>query len=310
MFDRPVIIIGAPRSGTSLIQKIIREHPSFISVPRESDMIWNPYCHPKNNHWDGEGINDTDINTEIINTIRDTFNQMALPAATWQRWSQFNLMAHPLSAAIVRKLYQPAFNLLKILRKVIPRDNAKHHYRLVDKSVHCPLWLNLVEAAFPDALYIHITRDGLHTVDSMLDGWLLESKRFNTYHLSELNIQGYAGHDWNFALPYGWRDYTEKSLEQVVAFQWCSIQNAILSHLDSIEPFRSVQVKLEDLTAYPTETLQNLSDFMNVPNTFAQYEQGVPVMNASPNQHNHFRYPVQIANIANVLEPLQKRLGY
>ncbi|WP_353571218.1 sulfotransferase [Candidatus Albibeggiatoa sp. nov. BB20] len=316
MFRKPVIILGAPRSGTSLLMKIIREHPSFASVPRESDVIWNTYCHPSLNNWDAEGIDSQRIDSEMVDKIRNIFEQSALSASTWQRWSElggFKLMKHPISSAIIRKAYHPAFALLTVLRKTMPRHDSQKSHRLVDKSVHCPLWLNLVDAVFPDALYIHITRNGLYSVDSMLDGWLLDSKRFNTYRLPELNIQGYEGTDWNFALPYGWRDYVNQPLENVVSFQWITIQEAILKHLDTPAlQQRNIQIKLENLTHYPIETLKQLAEFIQVSNEFSQYEQDMPIINASSTKRDtaNLRYPEKIANISTLLEPLQKRLGY
>ncbi len=305
MFNKPVIIIGAPRSGTSLLHQIIREHPAFISVPRESDVIWNPYCHPAKNNWDSEGISDAAIDDKMLLQIREIFARSALPASTWQRWSKLGLMQHPVLAKVIRKIYRPAFALLTGLRKPHQHTNK----RLVDKSVHCPLWLNLVEAVFPDALYIHITRNGFNTVDSMLDGWLLESKRFNTYHLPELVIKGYSSQNWNFALPYGWREYADKPLENVVVFQWIAIQQAILTHLQN-KPQRCLQIKLEDLTSQPAMILEQLADFMEVSNDFSQYAQAVPVVNASEKKVKGLRYPQQIARIAPLLESLQIRLGY
>ena len=43
MIVNPVLIIGAPRSGTSMLQKVLRNHPAFWSLPSEGDMIWDQF---------------------------------------------------------------------------------------------------------------------------------------------------------------------------------------------------------------------------------------------------------------------------
>ena len=81
IFHKPVIIIGAPRSGTSLLQKIIREHKDFVSVPRESDIIWNKYVHPKLNDFQYEGISKERLEYINIDDIREDFSNTAISSA-------------------------------------------------------------------------------------------------------------------------------------------------------------------------------------------------------------------------------------
>ena len=85
---RPVIIVGAPRSGTSLMQKVIRETPGFVSVAKESDMIWMPHCHPSTNEWQYEGCPDSRITEALVAEIREDFLSQALSANTWRLFAR------------------------------------------------------------------------------------------------------------------------------------------------------------------------------------------------------------------------------
>ncbi|HEV3471639.1 MAG TPA: sulfotransferase [Actinomycetota bacterium] len=44
--DRPVFIIGAPRSGTSLLYAILRQSSRLKHFPGESHEIWEADYHP------------------------------------------------------------------------------------------------------------------------------------------------------------------------------------------------------------------------------------------------------------------------
>jgi hypothetical protein len=52
-----------------------------------------------------------------------------------------------------------------------------------------------------------------------------------------LRISGYSGRGewgkwwWNYDLPPGWQEYTDKSLEEVCAFQWYSANAAVRKYL-------------------------------------------------------------------------------
>ncbi len=165
--DKPIIIIGAPRSGTSLMQKLIRETPGFLSVPKESDMIWLPYCHPSNNNWEYEGCPDSRITDEVVSNICSAFSAQALTADTWRLLDRLGLMTRPRLASYLRLGYRLFFKPWKHIRDQMTSSRSRTG-RLVDKSVHAGLWLNLVDSVFPNALYIHMVRSPDTCIPSMV----------------------------------------------------------------------------------------------------------------------------------------------
>ena len=310
-FCKPVIIVGAPRSGTSLLQKIIRENPAFVSVARESDVIWNPYIHPRVNNWRQEGLVDRQLSQEDIAFILEEYGNKALPAKVWSRWSQSRIMESAFLSRLVRRVYPCADRVFTTVRRILP--DRRQDLRLVDKSVHFALWLDAVNQVFPGALYIHIARNGRDCVRSMMNGWL-DPERFNTYLLPK-NLRTGGARYWCFPMPARWREYLELPLAERVAHQWVDIQGSINKGLDAArQENRYLLVRLEDLTGEPAQNIRRISDYIELDwsGYFEHVAANMPVINAS--QKNYLtgeEYGEQPDSaIMDIIRNTQVELGY
>ena len=258
----PIFIVGAPRSGTSLLQQILREQPGCGSVPREADLIWGPLTHPRYNGWVSEGPNPRNrLSHQDAKRIRARFYRTAWPAERWQRArTATSTQGAHWARTQAKRLLPPLLSLQS--RLPLPAQNLQ----LIEKSVHAPLWLDLVDTIFPDARYIHLVRDPYLTIDSMIDGWLAGA-RFQKFQVPvPLDIEGYSGDRWCFPLPSGWRDYAEAPLEEVATFQWICIQQSIADFLERGEMAgRWMRVRLEDLGASPESLLPEIRRFAALP---------------------------------------------
>jgi len=286
MFHQPVVILGAPRSGTSLLQKIVREHDGFFSVAKESDFIWRAYTHPANHDWRYEGGPIGGVDEAAIEDIHRQFDRYALSARAWRRASNLDIMRYQRSPALAPVLRAGYFGVSSALRFLRPVMRAKEDRpRLVDKAVNSSLFLDLIDEVFPDARYVHVVREGERTVRSMIDGWL-NPDRFSTYDVpGGLAIPDYPHRCWNFALPPGWEPYRQRPLADVVAFQWTSLQEKILDHFDrGGRDDRFLRVHLEQLVAQPEAVLGLIADFIGVPwsEYFRRLSRDLPRVNARP----------------------------
>lgn len=306
---RPIVIVGAPRSGTSLLQKILRECPGFGSVPRESQHIWAPYVHPESVAWEGELVTNQVLNDRIaIASIRQQFETSALSAEQWQRLSGSRLLNSPLAKRLARLFPTPVVRAMSSMR-----GSNTVNFRLVEKSVHAGLWLPLVDAVFPDAIYLHIVRNPVKAVPSIMSGWL-EAGRFESFRVPDrLDIEGYHGdrNAWCFPLPSGWRSYTGSSLLEVACFQWRAINQSISEFFDSTERRgRCLTVRLEMLTRKPAEALAAIRRHGHIEDSvyFDQFAERLPVVNeGSPNVQ---RPSVSQEEIWQRVGELAARLGY
>jgi len=278
-FQDPVIVLGAPRSGTSLMQRIIRGCPGFVSVAKESGLIWRRYTHPSLFQWESESCDLDTVTGKEIRHIHHLFARYALPAETWRKADERDIMRYQRNPILSAAVYRPAYHLLALAR--LPFAGRTMALRLVDKSVHSALWLPLVDRVFPDAHYVHVVRNPGSTISSMVAGWMNPS-RFFTYDLPiPLQIPDYPHSRWNFALPPGWQAWVNEPLSRVVAYQWRSLQERMLKFGETC-PDRYLRVRLEDLTADPKQEISRIADFLGLESGpyLETIKREVPVVNA------------------------------
>ena len=170
---------------------------------------------------------------------------------------------------------------------------------------------------FPDAKIIYPVRDGRNNVNSLINAWLHPS-RFFTYDVPEvLNIKGYPHGKWKFVLPPGWRQYINRSLADVCAFQWRACHEAMLAEIAKPKyDGRVLRVKLEQLVADPARFLARLAEFIEVPydECFRSATLKLPVVNSPDNDTSREKWRYQnremIEQILPSITPIMDQLGY
>ena len=71
--DRPIFIIGAPRSGTSMLYAILRESSQLAHWPGEAHEVWEADHHPALRGWDSNALGAADADPETAGRIRRSF---------------------------------------------------------------------------------------------------------------------------------------------------------------------------------------------------------------------------------------------
>lgn len=71
--DRPVFIIGAPRSGTSMLYAILRASPEVAHWPGEAHEVWERDYHPALRGWSSNVLESADVEPEAARRIRRAF---------------------------------------------------------------------------------------------------------------------------------------------------------------------------------------------------------------------------------------------
>ncbi len=60
-YERPIFVIGAPRSGTTMVFHLLRESSQLGSLQREGHDIWRMYHHPRYGGWRSDIVNDGEV---------------------------------------------------------------------------------------------------------------------------------------------------------------------------------------------------------------------------------------------------------
>lgn len=227
LFDRPVVILAAPRSGSTLLFETLRESSDFWTIGGESHGIFERInrFNPMSKYCDSNALSAEDSIPEIIDQIRIWFFQK-LRNAEGQRIEAVKGM----------------------------QDRAP---RLLEKTPKNALRVSLLNEIFPDALFIYLYRNPRENISSMMEAW--QSGRFITYPA----LPG-RGKPWSLLLPPGWQSYHDAPLEAITAFQWQAANEAILSELSRLDRDRWMAVSYGQQVHSPAATVRAICDFCDV----------------------------------------------
>jgi hypothetical protein len=140
---RPLIVIAAPRSGSTLLFETLAQAPGLFTVGGESHSQF-----------------------EAIAALRPSLNGPQSNRAD----------ATAATPAVVAELHQRFRSALRDRDGLAPGIGAP---RLLEKTPKNALRVPFLDAAFPDARYVYLYRDFEENVASIIDGW--ESGQFVMY---------------------------------------------------------------------------------------------------------------------------------
>lgn len=232
LFDRPLIIVAAPRSGSSYLFELLTKLTGFYTIGGESHGII-------------EGISKFNIfsNNELTSNV--------LTAKDIDQQS--------------KKLLIEQFTLElrdKNNQKWITKENRPTQIRFLEKTPKNALRIEMLLELFPDAQFLYLYRDPKSNISSIIDAW--NSGQFVTYPKLE-------GRDkpWSLLLPENWKDYSNAKVEEIAAFQWSSTNQTIVNKLSSLEENTSLAINYTELRENTELTLKKICAFCQIDSDFS-----------------------------------------
>lgn len=223
LFDRPVIILAAPRSGSTLLFETLSEARDVWTIGGESHRII-------------EGVKALNPNSALVDSNRLTEAHASEPIIHFIR-SRF----------------------ARLLRDRDGREYFPHRrigrLRFAEKTPKNALRVPFMEKVFPNALYIFLLRDARANLSSMMEAW--RARRWVTYP----HLRGWQGPPWSLLLPPGWQELNGRTLEEICAFQWHSANRIVLEDLQKIPRQRWTTVNYQSLLDEPEATIEKLCGF-------------------------------------------------
>lgn len=141
-FDRPIVVVSTPRSGSTLLYETLEQAPGLFTTGQESHWLIEdiPALHPASHHWDSNRLTREDATAEIAEELSRSF-----------------------------------------YRQLRDRDGASPAgaVRMLEKTPKNALRVSFFDAVFPDALFVYLYRDVRQTLASMMEAWA--SGAFRTY---------------------------------------------------------------------------------------------------------------------------------
>ena len=270
----PVFIVGCSRSGTTVTYETLKLSKVFLSFGFELPNFWNSLWGPENNGWHSEAAS----------------LENAKPR---HRNAAFKFFYERLGAGWI--LDKTCINVMRI----------SYLYRL-----------------FPNAKFVYVYRDGRDNVNSLMEGWR-QGPRFALGQFlgsfpCEVKIEDGRFKEWCFFLPPGWRDYNEASLEEVCAYQWITANQMALASAGTIPQEQWIQFRYEDLFSDAVAAFETVFDGLGIP--FAPEirlrcenltRHPTSIVSGKPKlQKWKTQNPEAIERVLEMIEPMQKRLGY
>ncbi|MGH9184900.1 MAG: sulfotransferase family protein [Acidimicrobiales bacterium] len=276
----PIIVLGAPRSGTSFLADVLGAHPD-VAVAREPRLVWR-----FGNDRRSDELRVEHARPDVVDHIHRSF---AL---------------------------------------VLEQSDAA---RLVEKTPANSLRPRFVDAVFPDARFVHITRSGWGAVPSIRSFWARRATGFDTrqvrklrrrlrearpsqvpYYASELigRVRGAGGRHTPL---YGPRlaglqvVADELGVLTAAAVQWraCVEQAAVFGR--SLPSERYVELRLETLDRH---AIESVVDFCGLPTGAEVSRRFVQLYSLDEAVHQATLTDEERTVVAPYVDPVNAWLGY
>ena len=282
LLREPVIVLSAPRSGSTLLFEQLATIPGFWSIGGESHGVFRAFPGLRA---ENEGLDSGCLGAAHADEGT---------AEAFRRCIAFLLRNH---------LGQPWIG--------IGREQRPEHVTLVEKTPRNALNVPFLMQVFPDARFVYLYRDARATIASLVEAWRigLETGRFVTYQ----DLPGWDRSAWCFLLPRGWQQQVGKTLFEIAAFQWAACTDKLLDDLSRIDDSRCAAVRYEDLVADPGPTVQRLARFAGIDHGALPANSRLPPLSRttlSPPAPNKWRrWEREIEALAGVFDDTEQRVN-
>ncbi len=154
----PIFVVGAPRSGTTLLQRMLRSHPQISSPTGESHFVVPLLTHAAT-------YGDLSARENVIAVLHDMHRISAEFMETDLHGVRFDI------EALANAIHERGVHTMPQVIDTLFRLNAEGEgkARWLDKTPYYIHHIPLLAAIFPDAQFVQIIRDGRDAVLSMLE---------------------------------------------------------------------------------------------------------------------------------------------
>jgi hypothetical protein len=298
LIKRPLILLGAPRSGTTMIFQALSTHPDLWSLYSESHAIMNPHFGYPLVPGASSFASADEIDDATAGVIEREFFDAVGNLEGGPQWISKSL---PL---IVRGRLSNTLRKLGRQKKVPP-------IRMVEKTPGNCYRIQVLRKVFPDAQFVYVVRDPRGSIASIYHGWK-EEPRFQALELPPgFKISDYD-RCWCFGVPPNWEQLNGSSLIEICAHQWVSYNEHCLRDLPEDGPQR-MTVRYEELSSNPGPVIRSIAQWADIdPAPLARFDEKLPVVNTwtKPSEDKWRRYETEILCVTDQIAPMSARLGY
>jgi hypothetical protein len=229
-YDRPVFIVAAPRSGSTLLFETLAANKGFWNIGGEGHehVEGIPELQPRNRDYHSNRLTAADAQADIVSQLRAAYAGTLRMADGTTTYAGLG----------------------------VSRPRA---IRLLEKTPKNALRIPFFKAAFPDAKFIYLYRDAQPNISAIMEAW--RSGGFKTY----AQLPDWQGLPWSLLLIPGWRELIGADLAKIATRQWRDTNETILADLAALPQNDWTAIRYEDFIANPDSELKRLCAFADVP---------------------------------------------
>jgi hypothetical protein len=244
---KPILIIGAPGSGTTLLHQTLCSHRDVAYITH------NMLRAGIRKH--GRLVGDRRRALLMLQNLihRDPASNNPLGDALWIKYfGDYNYMTEKDYSEEMADYFR---------KKVLQVQNLLGRPRFVDKTLVNCFRVRLLNSIFPDAKFIHTIRDGRAVAFSILNKIDIAGDRFALFDVGFKDILGDKykpdrSELYNYGLA--WAEFVRKGREA----------NAVAQN-------RYYEVRYEKLVTEPYDELRNIVDFCEL-DWYSEFEEKIP----------------------------------
>jgi hypothetical protein len=266
---KPIFIVGMMRSGTSVFYRTICAHPRLAYISQTSKKF--PL---------------SVFRSRLFKLVR----RNPMPTEGHRIWRKF---ARPEDDALERRHVTPESR--RYFQKLVAAQMRIHgKSRFVSKYPRNALRIPFLDEIFPDALFIHMIRDGRAVARSLLESREFADRR-EVY--------------WGNHAP-GWKTLIEMEPLDAVAIQWRMNVEYTRDSAQFLPADRYLEIHYEAFTRDTVNTLYQVARFCDL-----EWPDGLPERLAEDIEDRNYKWQAllsasEIARITELQENLLNALGY
>jgi hypothetical protein len=223
-FDRPLFVIAAPRSGSTLLAGLLglAEDAWTLDGEAHGPIEGIPGLHPADRGYGSHALSEEDAIPDAVATLR---------------------------AALCVELRD------RDGRSPAPETLRRGGLRLIEKTPENALRVAFLARAFPDARFVFLHREGRQSVSSLIEAWR---------HGGFVNLPvlpGWERGPWCFTLIDGWRERAGDDLCDLAAWQWAESNRRALDALELLDGERWIALDHEELVNVPRRAIERVCAF-------------------------------------------------
>lgn len=230
LFDAPIFIVAAPRSGSTLLFESLQKNRELWTLGDESHQVFESIkaLHPASKRFESNELSADDCNAEV-------------------------------GAALMGGFIRRLRNSHGTMFSQIPPETQSSNVRFLEKTPKNALRIPFLRKLFPKAMFIYLHRQAEPNIGSIMDAW--NSGRFVTYP----NLPNWSGQPWSLLLPTGWKRFEGRPLAEIAAWQWAQTNAKIIRDLDALKKDNVHVLDYQGFLDDREAALQQICQFADIP---------------------------------------------